>query len=207
MKIFFLTGLFIVVAIILGRTIKTDVNLQISDKTMKVVSVDPPSEFIWAGKLLSDPSLRDQQGRLVSTARKYVEALAKFPDLRSCLKAPPPKPHALDVLTLNWSNIRTVYEFDMCVFHVSNALHDIDRLVEWLDVSGFHVVSNVSALSDKRSVNARWDLKANQSNSPFPRSTFLDWFERMLGVGKFITTIHLDQSNKVLSIQSGFIYK
>jgi len=100
--------------------------------------------------------------------KNYRAALAKFPDLASCLINPDgagPR--------LNWSVLRGGREAEVCLFYVSSAIGSDIGVVEWLKAEGFSVsqqpveTSSDSPYFGKSFITARWSPQRIGDVAPF----------------------------------------
>lgn len=212
MKIIAFLAAIILIIIVGSVFLKTPAN---NNNSVNKIIVIPPVktiEFLWAGRSISDPFLIGTNGKLVSPAKEYADSLARFPNLPSCL-APSEQekkpPENIDALRFDWAAIRSESDFDVCVFHVGNALADIEKFASWFTLSGFKVRTDQSSTDMAgRIISVTWDPSVNGAMSPYPRPILQEWVERLLSNHRaFNASIILNENQEVTSISSGISFK
>jgi hypothetical protein len=171
----------------------------------------PVSEqpFLWNGRKLDDRSLFDKTGK-PKAAVQHMEAVSRFPDVRSCLLPDAEVDGQLDVLRTNWVAIHSGPELEVCVFRIVALLEDPEKTLDWAVRSGFEAElwPDSTSASDFR-VDGRWPRRKFGSLTPYSRSLLQDWLERVLLSANTTLrlTIFLDEAGLPLRVQSGIPYE
>lgn len=74
-----------------------------------------------------------------SLYRIYVGSMQRFPDLSSCLS----DGEGSNNLNINWRNMGSSQDADVCLFHVFSALPDDEEMMRWLRRAGFSKVTAI----------------------------------------------------------------
>ena len=167
-----------------------------ADDSKMIIPKDiKPATFLWAGRRIDDPAFLDGSGSPIRQVQLYMDELRQYPDVYSCPMNGAEDPIEFDLLQVRWAGLRSQAAFEVCVFHVANALRDAGLVSDWLSQSGFEIASiSRSTLSDGVSIDAIWPRASHRTITLYSRSFLEEWSERVLGSSSITLTIHLDPS-------------
>lgn len=205
--VFLISGL-IIIFLLFSRS---DANFVDSSDSIMAVVPERESEFLWNKLALSDPSLIDNFGKPLTVIVPYINAVNRFPSLQSCLLSRVTMNHQLNTVQVRWHDIRSVPDFDVCVFRIASALQDAQRMLEWARASGFEakLYPPNSIVNDGLALYGSWPRTKHGSLTPFPRPILQDWIERAVLARKsqFNFTIFFDRSGLPINVKSGIPIK
>lgn len=97
------------------------------------LAADEERPFLWQGKVVGDPA-----ADIPDKMRNLLEGpVRKYPSLASCVSNPEVIPQDLGQAKLKWSEFRSQYEAEVCLFRLFDRLGNIDMISAWLAKLGF----------------------------------------------------------------------
>lgn len=142
-----------------------------------------------------------------SKIRPYRKALKKFPEVGTCLIAPD------NVDSFNWSLVKTVYELEVCLFHIHSYIGDVKQSVEWFRRHGFLVIVQSYFRGDPAirfySINSIWKIPSSGplKDRKSPLSGTRIFFEELFARSGISIGLEINQEGMVTDVSSGYSRK
>lgn len=116
-------------------------------------------------KLLASEQSAPFRGRGGSTATnnpRYADAVARFPDVRSCLRDSEAGKETPDLTHFVWSRLRHEFDAEVCIFRIASSYQDVGAVQDWFSAEVFRDVAvfqmEPENLRDKITVSSDWSL-------------------------------------------------
>lgn len=120
-------------------------------------------------------------------APKWISAIKKFPDVRSCLVASEKSASEPDLRLINWDSISTQSDANVCLWRIFQSFggHEsiaIDRIRAWMKFHGKPTLWDPKRTkTGVKHLQMFWDLETN--GAMYPTHTFSQILSRVFGHG------------------------
>ena len=154
-------------------------------------------EFLWHGKTLEDAAKHLSSERL----RAYHAAVERY------LEHPCAIPDEAARLVIEWSQVKTNEEMEVCLFQLADSLRSADSLSRSLLASGF---KNPQIIHSPPSTGKSFGLDGRSLaiNASVPRAEYPRWFgaSPMLFSHSLSISVIVDETGIPYSANAAFIY-
>ena len=141
--------------------------------------------------------------------KDYRDAIQQFPDVRSCLipsERPKPKP---DLRRMDWTEVKSFHDIEVCVFRIAMSIQDIDMVKAWLRNNDFIVGREVKQRSDDyvpmRDTDPVFIIDSTLSVENFRKIVPRPWIWRIIGIERvynFSLSILFSRTGQVVGVSS-----
>lgn len=162
--------------------------------------------------LLSSKRLRGHKKNFSSSRYKsYQQAIASWPDVRSCLIAAERKKEQPNILLFDWQQVHSTEEAEVCLFRVMSSLDDIDKAMKWFQAQGFDSVKKLNSSSSgigpdpwgQEYFSATWFMKSK--GSPVGSNSVLHVIESIFPLAPYQLTVGVGfTSEEVVNVGVGY---
>lgn len=158
-------------------------------------------EFRLVGRTLDELAVTWSMNKI----KPYRDAIKQFPDVDSCLM------HAGFVDSIDWLKIKSMSQFEVCLFHIHSQLGDPERSADWFRRHGFNpLVRSRKGYPNTQTiyiVNANW-IVPNEGPYEGRMSPLSGLPTRLRGLAAGGLSVGVTISNgTVTDVGAGYTYK
>jgi hypothetical protein len=142
--------------------------------------------------------------------KHYGKALRRFPDVQSCLIEDQREKPQPALRQIDWDQIETAQEIDICVFRIAASIDDVKLTKAWLLYHGFRLGetgwSRPPNYSPEYETEPTFGFAAYLTVEQFREIIPQSWFARMIGfegLRGYSLTILFSSSGAVVDVTSG----